>query len=88
VSKPLPVYGYSGNLDGLKTGSADARRGQCYDPERAHYFSDAGFGNFAEDYRDGFSRGHSDGFRREASLWVTYLTGCRDGGRGILLKEP
>jgi hypothetical protein len=53
-----------GYQDGLKTGSADARRGQSYDPERSHYFRDAGFGNFAQDYRDSFSRGYSDGFRR------------------------
>jgi len=46
------------------TGSNDARRGQSNDPERSHYFKDAGFGNFAEDYRDGFLRGYSDGFRR------------------------
>ncbi|MGH9972200.1 MAG: hypothetical protein ACREBG_31020 [Pyrinomonadaceae bacterium] len=52
-----------GYQDGLKTGSNDARRGQSYDPERSHYFKDAGFGNFAEDYREGFSRGYSDGFR-------------------------
>ena len=48
--------------DGLKTGSSDARRGQSDDPERSHYFKDAGFGNFAQDYRDGFLRGYSQGF--------------------------
>jgi hypothetical protein len=72
-----PYYGSYGNYvfgssqdannrgyhDGLITGSDDARRGQSYDPERSHYFKDAGFGNFAEDYREGFSRGYSDGFR-------------------------
>ena len=52
-----------GYQDGLKTGSDDERRGQSYDPERSHYFQDAGFGNFAENYRDGFLRGYSDGFR-------------------------
>jgi hypothetical protein len=51
-----------GYQDGLETGSSDARRGQSYDPERSHYFKDAGFGNFAEDYREGFTRGYSDGF--------------------------
>jgi len=51
-----------GYHDGLKTGSNDARRGQSFDPERSHYFKDAGFGNFAQDYRAGFSRGYSDGF--------------------------
>ena len=51
-----------GYHDGLKTGSNDERRGQSNDPERSHYFRDAGFGNFAEDYREGFSRGYSEGF--------------------------
>ena len=40
-----------GYHDGLKTGSNDARRRQSYNPDRSHYFQDAGFGNFAEDYR-------------------------------------
>ena len=52
-----------GYQDGLMTGSDDARRGQSYDPERSHYFKDAGFGNFAGDYREGFMRGYSEGFR-------------------------
>jgi uncharacterized membrane protein len=52
-----------GYQDGLKTGSDDERRGQSNDPERSHYFKDAGFGNFAEDYREGFLRGYNDGFR-------------------------
>jgi hypothetical protein len=52
-----------GYHDGLKTGSKDARKGQSYDPERSHYFHDAGFGNYAEIYRDGFARGYRDGFR-------------------------
>ena len=52
-----------GYQDGLKTGSDDQRRGQSYDPERSHFFKDAGFGNFAEDYRASFLRGYSDGFR-------------------------
>ena len=51
-----------GYEDGLKTGSSDARRGQSDDPERSHYFKDAGFGNFAQDYRDGFLRGYDQGF--------------------------
>jgi hypothetical protein len=53
-----------GYHDGLKTGSSDVRRGQSNDPERSHYFKDAGFGNFADDYRDGFLRGYSVGFGR------------------------
>lgn len=52
-----------GYQDGLKTGSNDARRRQSYDPDRSHYFKDAGFGNFSSDYREGFLRGYSDGFR-------------------------
>lgn len=52
-----------GYHDGLNTGSSDARRGQSYDPERSHFFQEAGFGNFAEAYRDGFMSGYSNGFR-------------------------
>ena len=52
-----------GYHDGLKTGASDARRGQSDDPERSHYFKDSGFGNFAGDYREGFERGYSAGFR-------------------------
>jgi len=52
-----------GYHDGLTTGSSDARRHQSNDPERSHYFKDAGFGNFADDYRQGFLRGYSEGFR-------------------------
>jgi hypothetical protein len=72
-----PYYGYSGRYvfgdnvgansqgyqDGLKTGEADARHGRSYDPERSHYFRNAGFGNFAGAYRAGFERGYSAGFR-------------------------
>jgi hypothetical protein len=60
-SEAADAQGYH---DGLKTGSSDARRGQSFDPERSHYFKDSGFGNFAENYREGFSRGYGDGFRR------------------------
>ena len=52
-----------GYEDGLKTGEADARHGRSYDPERSHYFRNAGFGNFASAYREGFERGYSAGFR-------------------------
>jgi hypothetical protein len=58
-SQAADAQGYE---DGLKTGSSDARRGQSFDPERSHYFKDAGFGNFAEDYRQGFMRGYNNGF--------------------------
>lgn len=52
-----------GYHDGLRTGEDDMRHGRSFDPERSHYFKDAGFGNFAEDYREGFERGYSTGFR-------------------------
>ena len=52
-----------GYQDGMKTGSNDTHRGQSFNPERSHYFKDAGFGNFAQDYREGFLRGYGDGFR-------------------------
>ena len=72
-----PYYGYYGEYvfgdsvaadsqgyhDGLRTGEDDAHHGRSFDPERSHYFKDAGFGNFAEDYREGFERGYSTGFR-------------------------
>ena len=72
-----PYYGYYGQYvfsnpegavnqgyrDGFKTGSSDARKGETYNPERSHYFREAGFGNFAEAYRDGFVRGYHDAFR-------------------------
>lgn len=52
-----------GYKDGLKTGSGDIKNGRTYDPERSHYFQEAGFGNFGEVYRNGFNRGYADGFR-------------------------
>ena len=52
-----------GYHDGLKTGSDDAQHSRSFDPERSHYFRDAGFGNFPEQYREGFDRGYSAGFR-------------------------
>ncbi len=52
-----------GYHDGLKTGQSDVEHRRSYDPERSHYFHDAGFGNYASAYREGFARGYSDGFR-------------------------
>ncbi len=52
-----------GYHDGLKTGQGDVEHRRTYNPERSHYFQDAGFGNFAAAYREGFARGYSDGFR-------------------------
>jgi len=74
---PYGYYGYYGKYvfgdsvgaesqgyhDGLKTGADDAHHRRSYDPQRSHYFKDAGFGNFAENYRAGFDRGYAAGFR-------------------------
>jgi hypothetical protein len=51
-----------GYKDGLKTGRNDGRKGKSYDPEHSHYFHDAGFGNYAAAYREGFAVGYRDGF--------------------------
>jgi hypothetical protein len=52
-----------GYKDGFKTGKDDGRKSKSYNPERSHYYHDAGFGNFAEVYRSGFSRGYQQGYR-------------------------
>ena len=52
-----------GYHDGLKTGLGDMKNRRTFNPERSHYFQEAGFGNFGEAYRSGFSRGYADGFR-------------------------
>jgi len=52
-----------GYKEGVKTGAGDARHRRSYDPQRSHYFQEAGFGNFGEVYRSGFARGYADGFR-------------------------
>ena len=52
-----------GHHDGLKTGEGDAKHRRSYDPQRSHYFQEAGFGNFGEVYRSGFVRGYADGYR-------------------------
>jgi hypothetical protein len=39
------------------------KQAKSYNPERSHYYHDSGFGNFAEVYRSGFSRGYQDGYR-------------------------
>ena len=52
-----------GYKDGLKTGAGDVKHRRSYDPQRSHYFQEAGFGNFGEVYRSGFARGYADGFR-------------------------
>jgi len=52
-----------GYRDGLKTGQGDTKNRRSYDPQRSHYFQEAGFGNFGEVYRQGFVRGYAEGYR-------------------------
>ena len=52
-----------GYNDGFKTGKADGKKHKSFDPQRSHYYHDSGFGNFAETYRSGFSRGYQEGYR-------------------------
>lgn len=49
--------------DGFKTGKDDGKKAKSYNPERSHYFKESGFGNFAAEYRSGFSRGYEEGYR-------------------------
>ena len=52
-----------GYKDGFKTGRDDGKKSKSFNPQRSHYYHDAGFGNFAEVYRSGFSRGYQEGYR-------------------------
>jgi hypothetical protein len=52
-----------GYKDGFKTGKSDGKKDKSFDPQRSHYFKEAGFGNFAEIYRSSFSRGYEEGYR-------------------------
>ena len=52
-----------GYKDGFKTGKDDGKKAKSFSPERSHYYHDSGFGNFAEVYRSGFSRGYQEGYR-------------------------
>ncbi len=52
-----------GYHDGVKTGEGDVKHSRSYDPQRSHYFQEAGFGNFGEVYRSGFVHGYADGYR-------------------------
>jgi hypothetical protein len=54
----------SGYKQGFKTGKDDGKKAKSYNPQRSHYFKEAGFGNFADVYRSGFSRGYGEGFAR------------------------
>jgi hypothetical protein len=58
-SEKAGVQGYN---DGFKTGKSDGKKNKSYDPQRSHYFKEAGFGNFADVYRPSFSRGYQDGY--------------------------
>ena len=52
-----------GYKDGFRTGRDDGKKAKSFDPQRSHFYHDAGFGNFAEVYRSGFSRGYQEGYR-------------------------
>ncbi len=52
-----------GYNQGFKTGKDDGKKAKTFDPQRSHFYHDAGFGNYAEVYRSGFSKGYRDGFR-------------------------
>jgi hypothetical protein len=53
----------TGYQDGIKTGRNDSKDRKSYNPERSHYYQEAGYGNFGETYRSGFLRGYGDGYR-------------------------
>jgi hypothetical protein len=53
----------SGYQQGFKTGRDDGKKAKSFSFERSHYFQEAGFGNFGEAYRSGFSRGYQEGYR-------------------------
>lgn len=52
-----------GYKDGFKTGKDDGKKNKSFNPQRSHFYHDSGFGNFAEVYRSGFSKGYQDGYR-------------------------
>ena len=52
-----------GHKDGFKTGKDDGKKDKSYNPQRSHYYKEAGFGNFAEVYRDSFSQGYGEGYQ-------------------------
>ena len=59
--------------DGFKTGKDDGKKDKSYNPQRSHYFKEAGFGNFAEVYRSAFSRGYDEGYRAGGAERVAKL---------------
>ena len=74
-------YGYQtarqqGYSYGLNVGSADAQRGQNYDPQRSRYWRNAtegynsSYGNkgqYKQVFRDAFEQGYREGFQRFGS---------------------
>ena len=56
-----------GHKDGFKTGKDDGKKNKSYNPQRSHYYKEAGFGNFAEVYRSSFLRGYEEGYSVGAS---------------------
>ena len=60
------VHGFRASVDEreetLGRRIRDAELQKSFDPERSHFFQDAGFGNFAEAYREGFMEGYNAGF--------------------------
>lgn len=52
-----------GFADGQKTGHNDGKDRKSYNPQRSHYYQEAGFGNFGEVYRSGFLKGYDRGYR-------------------------
>jgi hypothetical protein len=74
--------GYS---DGLSTGSADAQRGQSYNPQRSHYYKDgsdgynSSYGNrgqYKQAFREAFLQGYREGYQRYG-----YNRGRNNNGR-------
>jgi hypothetical protein len=52
-----------GYQDGSKTGRKDGKDDKSNNPQRSHYYQEAGYGNFGEIYRSGFVRGYAEGYR-------------------------
>ena len=52
-----------GYNQGFKTGKDDGKKSRSFNPQRSHFYRDAGFGNYAEVYRSGFSKGYQEGYR-------------------------
>jgi len=72
------VAANQGYQDGMYTGSNDAQRRQNYNPQRSHYYRNAGGNNgiwggngrnntnyqYQQAYRQGFLQGYNDGYQR------------------------